>query len=325
MKKITLITFLVIGGLFFTQQALALTISPPRMELSADPGQKFGEVIKLFNETDSVKTIYTSTANFTAKQGEEGVPMFLEVEENSGLADWIEIEKGPITLFPSERKEIPFTVSVPKFADPGGHYAAVFFGDKSPEAEGGAVEVAGKLGSLILLRVSGDIKEKGRLIEFSLADGKDFYEHLPVSFVAGLENSGNVHLKPKGEILIKNILGFTSDKVEVNKRGGNVLPGTNRHFESSWLKTSFEGTPSGFWQKLNVEKNNFALGRYKAELILGYGTNGEQAIDDVVFWVFPWHLLLVSGILIALLIFLIILVIGRYNRWIVRKAMESRV
>ena len=330
MKKFILVTICIIGGTLLTQGVSALTISPPRMELSANPGQKVEDVIKIFNETDSGVTIYTSTANFTAKEGEEGVPRFLAPEEKpEDLADWIEIEKGPITLLSLERKVIPFTINVPSFADPGGHYAAIFFGTQSLETEEEtAVGLAGKLGSLVLLRVSGDIREEGRLIELSLKDGKVFYEYLPIDFVIGFENSGNVHLKPQGEILIKNMLGRISDKVDVNKpeigKGKNVLPGTIRHFEASWTKTSFENPLQGFWQKLKIEKDNFAFGRYKGDLILEYGTQGQKARAEIFFWVFPWHLILVSVLGSALLIFLIILGIKRYNRWIVKKATERQ-
>jgi hypothetical protein len=313
----------------FYGDALALTISPPKIELLANPGQKVEDEIKLFNETDSELTIYTSTANFIAKEGEEGVPKFLTPEEKEGdLADWIEIEEGPITILPLEQKVIPITINIPTWADPGGHYAGIFFGTQSPgEKEGTVVGVTGKLGGLILLRVSGDIEEEGKLVSFDLKDSKTFYEHLPIDFVIVFENLGNVHLKPQGEILIKNLLGRTSDIVDINKpeigTGKNVLPESVRRFESSWIKSSFEIFPQGFLEKLKFEKDNFAFGRYKGDLILEYGTQGKKATDSVVFWVFPWHLILVTILGTGLLVCLMIVGIRRYNRWIIKKAMKE--
>jgi len=332
MKRFFLITICILGGIFSAQQVLALTISPPRMELSADPGQKIGEAIKLINETDQEITVYTSTANFTAKEGEEGVPQFLFPEEKEGdLADWIEIEKGPITLSPSEQKVIPFTINIPSPADPGGHFAGIFFGTQPPQPKAEdetAIGVSGKVGSLILLRVSGDVREEGELIEFSLKDGKKCYTHLPVDFVIGFENSGNVHLKPKGEVEIVNIFGRTSGIVEVNKGrmlgGKNVLPETVRHFEISWIKQEIEKPPQGFLEKLKAEKDNFAFGRYRANLVLDYGTKGQKAQATIVFWLFPWHLILVSTLATALLVFLIVLGIWKYNLWIVKRAMKRQ-
>jgi len=71
MKKIIFATVCIIGGMFLTQEAMAFTVSPPRVELFASPDQKIKDVIKIFNETDKAITVYTSTANFTAKEGAE--------------------------------------------------------------------------------------------------------------------------------------------------------------------------------------------------------------------------------------------------------------
>ena len=258
------------------------------------------------------------------------MPKFLTPEEKEGdLADWIEIEQGPITILPLEQKIIPFTINVPTWADPGGHYAGIFFGTQPPEEkQGTAVGVTGKLGGLVLLRVSGEIEEVGRLVEFYLKDNKKFYENLPINFVIVFENSGNIHLKPQGEILIKNLLGITSDVVDINKpeigTGGNVLPGSIRHFESAWIKTSFEILPQGFLEKLKFEKDNFAFGRYKGDLVLEYGTQGKKAEASLMFWVFPWRLILVTILGIALLIYLIIVVIRKYNRWVIRIVFKKK-
>lgn len=309
----------------FASEVKALTISPPRMEFSVNPGQTVEDVIKVFNETDTQAILFTFTQEFMAKEGEEGVPEFLAPgDKEGGLADWTEIERGPITILPREQKIIPFTLKVPSWADPGGHYAAIFFSTQAPERESGTVVgIAGRLGSLILLRVAGDIREEGELIEFNLKKRKRVYGRLPVDFVTAFQNSGNVHLKPQGEIVIKNIFGRTADRIEVNRRGSNVLPGTTRHFEASWTKTLLEKSPSGFWEELKAERDNFGLGRYRGELIIGYGAMGQKAQAKTFFWVLPWRLILLSFLGTALLIFLISVGIRRYNRWIVGKAMRK--
>jgi len=84
------------GGIFFTQNAMALTISPPIFEIGANPGDNPMQNIKLLNETNSLVTVYSSTANFTADDSEEGAPKFLENQYNENtLANWIEIDKTP--------------------------------------------------------------------------------------------------------------------------------------------------------------------------------------------------------------------------------------
>ena len=327
-KEIVILAICVMGGALLAGRALALTISTPIFDISADPGENVTETLKIFNESDNWATLYASTADFSAKDSEEGIPEFLPVQEgDNSLANWIEVSKDPVTILPSEQKNIQFTIHVPRNADPGGHYAAVFFGTQPGDASGSSVGLSSKLGALVLLTVSGDINEAGSLKEFKLQDPKPFYDHLPVWFSILFENSGNVHLKPQGEIKITNWLGWGSDKVLVNKEemmgGKNILPGTSRHLEAMWTLGPIQVKDNGFLDKLKNEAGNFALGRYKASLNLGYGTQGKTVNANLIFWVFPWHLILVFVLSAAILIFLAIKTIRGYNRWIVKRASKK--
>ena len=296
------------GGLLLANNAFALTIAPPIFEVNANPGDNLTQSIKIFNETDNWTTVYVSTANFIAKAGEEGTPEFLPyVEGDNSLANWIEIDKTPITLLPSDQK------------------TAIFFGTQPSDASGSSIGLSSKLGALVLLTVSGNINEAGSLLEFNLSDPKPFYDHLPVGLSVLFQNSGNVHLKPQGQITITNILGQVSDKIPVNNEdsGKNILPDTSRHLDTVWTRGAIEVRDNGFWDKLNNEISNFALGRYKASLDLGYGTQGKTAGASLVFWVFPWQLILVLFLTALILIFLAVRTIRGYNGWIVRRALKK--
>lgn len=328
MKKTIIAINLILGGLMFADPSLAMTISPPRFEISVNPGQQTEAVVKLINETDKEAVLYSSASNFSAEENEEGVPKFYDLKEGEeGLAKWIGIEKGPFIIKPFETKEINFVVNVPNNADPGGHYAAIFFGSQPSDSEGGAVGLTEKIGALILLRVSGDIREDGRLVEFKLDDSRPFYNHLPVNFFLLFENTGNVHLKPKGDIVITNMLGKNSSTVTINKDtisgGKNVLPQTSRHFETTWTGGPMKNTATGFLGSLDSEIKNFAFGRYTGKLNLEYGSSGKKSEAAVVFWVFPWHLLLVVFLGIVIVVSLLIIGIINYNKWVVKKALEQ--
>jgi len=326
MKKIFLFTFLLIGGIVFYHSVFALTVSPPVVELGGNPGQEVKSVIRLFNETDQTVNIWTSTADFGAKKGEEGEPVFYEpTEKENDLSKWIKIIPGPINIPSLSWQSIPFSVKIPENADPGGHYAAIFFGNQ-PSEKSKAVGIVSKVGSLVLLRVTGDVYEEGKLLNFSLKDKKKFFEFLPVTFEIRFQNSGNVHLKPQGEIVITDMVGRVEGKVPVNKvrSGGNVLPNSIRKYESAWVKKEYKEPPSTFWGKVLAEKNNFALGKYRASLTLEYGLNPKKAYGVLYFWVFPWHLILVSVVGFIILILLLYFGIKKYNKWIVEKVLRER-
>jgi len=312
-----------VGILFFSiPSAQAITLIPPTLELGLTPGQAASTVIKLFNETPDTIELFTEARNFTAKD-DTGQPDFDFNAEPLGLSTWMEVETGPITIESGERYEVAVTINPPQDADPGGHYAALFFTSAAPEE--GQVKVASKIGTLILANVEGDIVEAGNISEFIVKEGKSMFNRLPVGFTARFQNTGNVHLKPTGNIEIKNTFGSITDTLEFNASKGATLPQTTRKYEVVWEKgivnTTTGNTWSDFWQEYGNERNNFAFGKYSAVLTVDAGTN-DLVTDtaEVGFWVFPWRVILVWGLIIIIGIVLIIWIFKRYNAWIIKKA-----
>jgi|GEM_PF-6399128 len=82
--------------------AQALTVSPPKIELTADPGKTISGSFLVSNEQQSKKTFYTTFENFEA-QGETGVPKFVAATE--GLGAWI-TGVSQVTLDPGQEKKI---------------------------------------------------------------------------------------------------------------------------------------------------------------------------------------------------------------------------
>ncbi len=320
MNRVILATILVLGSLGFAQAVLALTISPLKMEFSVDPGDIINSQFILINEERETKTVYSSFQNFEAGD-ETGSPKFLS--EETDLATWIECP-SEVTLKPNEQKLIPFRIKIPEDAEPGGHFAAIFWGTIPPKTEGrSTVAIGSKLGILVLLKVSGDITEQGELLEFNTLGQRKFFSHLPVTLYYRFENKGNVQLKPKGDIEIKNIFGKTSAVLEANEAKGNVLPKSIRRFEVKWNPEKIvEG--KGFFNELKKEKTGFALGRYSANLDLKWGEKGQSSQAKLSFWIVPWRILSLGILIVLILIFLLVKGVKRYNRWIISKAIAKK-
>ncbi len=325
---------LCVGALVLAEPALALTISPVRLEVGSDPGQTLTGEIQLFNEEVEAKTFYSSAANFESR-GESGAPYFLpNVDED--LASWIEIQEA-VTLEPNERIAVPFLINVPGDAKPGGHFAAIFWGTSAPETSGGGqVSVGGKLGMLILLSVTGDLGiSDGPALELSLKDGARWTDSLPVSFVYRFVNSGRERIKPAGELTIKNFFGQNVSTLNANRRDGNVLPGSARQFELFWIEHNQDplqivesgilDSRSGFWAAISRQWSDWAIGPYSANLNLNYDRDNKLINAEVKFWIFPWQILsLVFGSLI-LFFGLGRWGLRRYNRWIIARASAGRL
>lgn len=309
-------------AVFLAQPAFAVTLIPPSLEfVDVNPGETITTKVKLFNETAETLTLYSSTANFTALD-ETGTPKVLSEDDQIGLASWITLDKGPFTLTSGERREIPTEIVIPANATPGGHYAAILFSPQAPETTGGGqVAISQKIGTLVLIRIAGIINESGMIAEFATATRQSSFSRLPIDFLLRFQNSGNVHLRPVGNLTIRNMLGGTSAVIPMNASQGAVLPQSIRKFDLNWEKQANAEARGNFFTELGQEWSNFALGPYTANVGLSYGlANDKTAVATLKLWVFPWRIILVSVLILVLLIFLVIFFVKRYNRWIIAKA-----
>lgn len=267
-----------------------LTLSPPTLEISGNPGELIKQSIRLENRNNYDIRVVLDKRNFTAV-GEEGAVGLTEEETTFSLASWLTTETGEFTIPAKASRTFPISINVPLGAEPGGHFGSLIFRTiPNEKLEGSGASLAQEIGSLILLRVAGDLKEDGSLESF--APVKNFFEFGPIGFEARVKNSGNVHLKPRGTITITNMLGQQVATVEIT--GKNVLPGAVRKLEATW-------------------DTKWRLGRYTATALVIYGKDLTQRASVTTFTVFPYR--------IALAVLLILLILGRIlykgrKRWI---------
>lgn len=283
--------------------AEGLTVSPPLREITLQPGDTYSDTIRLTNPTQNLVELYPKTMNFEAR-GEGGDPSFYEADETShkyALAKWISYEQPKLALTPQQVAEFKYQIKVPLGAEPGGHYGVLFFATNPPEKAEGAsqVAIASMVGSLVLVRIPGDIREEGLLEKFSTE--KKLYVSTPVVFNALIKNIGNIHFKPEGEIKIKNFWGGEVDKVIFNEEKGNVLPDSARKFEEKWTPAT-----EPFYKQ--------PIGRFTGNLNLNYGEDDKMLAGSVSFWVIPkWFLVAVAVLILIIVLWIITRLIRRKN------------
>jgi hypothetical protein len=335
--------FFLLGVFFLSFQrgyAEGVSLIPPKFEFSADPGDVINNTIVLINMGESSILYSSHTEDFVAG-GETGVPQFVSHgDDELSLANWITVNNGEdILLPPNERVSIPFTITLPENAEPGGKYGSIFF---APPVTPGQVGIRQRIGSLVLVRVSGDIKEEGKVVEFNSYHPEEntpqqWFLKSPVRFVLRYENTGNVHVQPTGKIVIKNMFGNPVknigvqssihkdrgdivqeivDFLPVNDGKGNVLRESIRRFEVDFLgNLSWAFSETG--QK-ETKIDSLPLGYYSAELELT-GAKDEKYTQTISFIVFPIFTVLLYSFIILLLIF-----VGyKYKKYSYRKMKEK--
>jgi hypothetical protein len=311
------------GILFTAHSAFALTVSPVKLETVGDPGTTITGELILLNEEDKEVTYYSSYERFDA-EGESGNPVFSYATE--GLPTWITV-RDSVTLQPHERITVPYTIEIPLNATPGGNFAAIFWNSIPPnQLNPNEVALGAKVGILMLLRVSGDITEGGNLLEFGIENNQTFFTNPPVNFWYRFKNTGLDRVKPSGTVTIKNTFGIRAAQFNANPTDGNALPDSIRRLTTTWSDKDHwdkEVKPPenpSFLSQAWYEVQHFHLGRFTAKLHLEYGTEGKTTDAKVSFLMVPWHAL--ALILPALFILLVlgIILVKRYNRWIIRRA-----
>jgi hypothetical protein len=311
MKRLVIIIASIgLAGLLLPGQASALTFTPPTFDFSANPGDTLNDAVRVHNESGEAVTLRVEAMNFMSRPGDEtsGIPEFYAGDETRNgheLAPWVSFINKEIVLQPGERGSLFFEIKVPADAGPGSYFGAAVITSLTPQKDQG-VSVVGNTAVLVLLKVNGDAVEDAKLTAFTAAP--KFASSLPVDFEARIENLGTVHLRPFGDIRIKDMFGKVVAVVPINRlEYKSVLPGGARRYSARWIR---EDLPEGAsaWDR---QLKNFAFGPYTAEVNMEYGLQKKVLTASASFWVFPWMVILGS---LAALAAILAAIVG-FLRW----------
>lgn len=313
--RISAITVLLMGFVWVPLSARAasgpigLQVSPAIVEINAERGKTYDIKVKITNTTTSDQQYYVEVNDFKAKD-ESGNPEFITDTTTPGsasLVKWIQ----PINSFllnPSQSKEVLAKMVVPADAEPGGHYGIIRFGNQPASSSQTGTALAASVGPLVFVRVDGEVKESLTVADFyaqKAGKKKSTFEYGPIDFAERLTNSGNVHVKPSGNLVITNMFGGQVVNLPINDKNSNVLPNSTRRFE----------------QRL---QNKWLFGRYTAKMALSYGTFGGSISGETTFWVIPYKIIIAILLALVLSIILFRKMIVHYKRKIIEKALKEK-
>lgn len=287
---------------------VSITVAPTLVELGMEPGEIWRSSVKVVNTNTFPLSVRAGAAHFTAV-GERGVSETIPVEnipaEEEVLARWITVEEPVVTIAPGASQQIPFRIEAPDDAAPGSHFAAIQVSTVPPPGSGQTgLQTAQVISSLLFVRVAGEISESANVRSFTATDS---YGVEPATeLTLRVENTGNVHLQPVGEISIKNMWGAERGRIPINYNTsfGNVLPESIREFTFRWRK----------------EPSLLDIGYYTAEVSLAYGVSARQFLQsETGFWVIPVRPLSIAIGFLALMIVSIFTI----SRWYIRRLLQQ--
>jgi hypothetical protein len=265
----------------------ALSVNPAITEEVLTPGTTSVEKVRVTNITSVPLPIKGSIKNLIMQES------LIPAADKSiyDASAWFTLNPSDFILQPNETKEITVSIATPAQATPGGHYATVYFQPLIPSEalSPSTTYLTARVGVLSFLVVKGAIVEQASLSALHIPTLEQFG---PVPIKVAAVNSGNVHLLPKGDVVVRNWRGKQVSKVDLPT--GLVLPKTVKNYTVVW-------------------KNHAKYGYFTAQAAMTYGADNEQVrTAKTGFWVIPWLPLLMF---VALIVATVWFVRRTHRRW----------
>lgn len=290
--------------------AKAATIAPSVVELDSFPGEVVESTITVFNTGASEQTYFLDLLAFEPN-GQDGTPLFtpFNTSQNEFLS-WIDFPVREVSVPAVSKVDVPFSVVIPDDVPAGSYYGAITVSTAPTDvvsSNGATIEA--KTAVLVFLTVGGETIEKLELLDFTLE--RSDASHPFGLFSYRLQNQGNVHLTPKGEIRIRGIFGQTVRILDANQTEGRVLPDSTRTFT-----VSYEQVEGNWIARAGDQLRHLAFGPMTAELSLDYGS--DNTIEA------SWSLWAIPYELINLLLVIVVIIGGAFVVGTLRGQQGSR-
>jgi len=289
-----------------------LKVSPVRLDLVIQPGTTRTVDVVVQNVTTQPTALRGIVNDFVANSNETGQPDIILDENQFAATHSLKRLVGAlptVNLQPNEQKIVKVNITIPQNTAAGGYYGTVRFVSANSDNDNNVLLLP-SVGSLILVRVPGDLRESLNVASLDIRKEdtahKLFTTPEDLKAVIRFRNDGNVQVEPFGKLTVRDHRNKVISDTEINNTDprGSVLPDSVRRFD--------------------VALNDLGkLGKYTVEGNFGYGTTGQLISVKTTFYVVPLPLILLAGAILLFIILAIIFVpkaVRAYNRRILRNA-----
>jgi hypothetical protein len=184
-------------------------LSPPRLELSARPGETVVGTVTVLTTAGTEQRIAVEASDWTLDTA--GALTFLPAGSLlTGASDWLELETDEFTLAPRSSREVRVAVTIPDDPDlEGTFHAMVFFAvvPAATDAPGVGVVTTTRIGLTLYVTIVGTERGGSELLDFFEADDG--------TLVAVVVNAGNTVMRLGGAVEFRDEAGVVRHVVEV--------------------------------------------------------------------------------------------------------------
>lgn len=266
-----------------------LTVSPPFLDVELNSNLSEQNLqVELKNNGDNPLHLSLSLVDFGPLDESGGVAFlgadfnnFNEWSANYGLAKWLNLEVNSLELAARGAATVQVTLLNKDSLSPGGHYAGLLVSEG--EASGSATANVGLkqiISALFFVRKMGGAKPELLLNKNDLSDF--YFWSLPDSLHLRFQNAGNIHLVPRGRLLLRDPLQRVVSMSLINPESSIILPSSFRQYPQTLLK----------------QAQAFLPGRYTLTAEYRYDGNEVFNFYSASFFYLGWPVLLLFALLL---------------------------
>lgn len=254
-KNRSILLFLALFGFFllpvgaFASEG-TFSVEPLYTDIRLDTEEEKPFSLEVGNTTERPIVFRLSFVDFGSLDESGGIAFLgggSDPQKRYGLASWLSAEKDVVTVFPGEKERIRLSVTNRESLSPGGHYGAVLFraekeGDDANETYSD-VSISPHFTALIFVRKTG-----GEIQELHYKDSviRTDFLGIPDKVTERFQNSGNVHVTPRGIVEVRDPFGHIVRRGILNEESGIILPESYRLYPVA-LKSLEKAIFPGFY------------------------------------------------------------------------------
>jgi hypothetical protein len=304
-KAIYLLTLpVVLLLLFFSSSIYAKPLSigtaPTNEKLQLEPGEIYEDNFTVWNLETDATTYYVKVSSFRQVQNQPGSAIYLSEEEDAknpySASSWVEVDQTELELIPNKNVTVNYTITVPEKVTLGEYTAEIYF--TSENAQQGDETATYSLlasGIPILITIGDEFAESAEILEFYSTE-KIYEKPNFTTLITRIQNLGDTHITPKGDIVLENIFKQEVGRIPFNEPNQSILRDNSGIYESSWDLDKY------------ITDGKLAIGPIKAETVILFRRNnpGFAVLDaSTTFWIIPWKLIIL--ILIVIIVMYVVL------------------
>lgn len=216
-------------------QVESIALSPVSRDYKIDAGKEIKDELTIINDGKVPYDFIVYSRPYSV-QSEQYDPDFTKIKQNTDVYQWVRLAQTKYHLEPGKTVKIPYVVTVPATAAPGGHYGVIFAETQPTSAESGTSVVRKKrVGAIIYANVNGTYINQGEFLDVTVP----FWQlQPPMNAELRVKNTGNSDFKNTVRYTVKDVLGNVKhDSVKPYP----VLPQTTRKIPLAWNESPWFG------------------------------------------------------------------------------------